>query len=161
MCGNVSRRRGQVQTPAVSVQKTTSATNVTLPLVSDYILWYARDRERSKYRDLYRATGHGKSDAEHYGLVINEAGLVRPASDAQRRGDVHLLDGEDFVTLGDLQSAGMGRDKGEGAASWFPVAHFGRDVRPTEKTRWNTNELGMSRLQRAGRVVAQQSAIRY
>ncbi len=34
-------------------------------------------------------------------------------------------------------------------------------IRPTERTRWKTNEIGMERLIKAGRVTAQKSTIRY
>ncbi len=55
----------------------------------------------------------------------------------------------------------MGRDKGEGAASWFRVAFEGRDFTPTAQSRWKTNEDGMDRLVKSGRVLGQTMALRY
>src|SRR5205085_753667 len=40
---------------SITTQKTTSATSEYLPGSSDYILWYAKDAERVKYRSLWRA----------------------------------------------------------------------------------------------------------
>jgi adenine-specific DNA-methyltransferase len=37
----------------VAVQKTTTATNIHLPLVCDYLLWYGKSKEQVKYRSLY------------------------------------------------------------------------------------------------------------
>ena len=37
----------------ITIQKTTSATSVHLPLVCDYVLWYAKDKDWLKYRRLY------------------------------------------------------------------------------------------------------------
>jgi adenine-specific DNA-methyltransferase len=145
----------------ITVQKTTSATNVTLPLVTDFLLWYAKRKGVVKYRSSYLSKGHGEGGAEHYGLVIDASGHIRPGTELEKSGAQALPPGADFLTLGDMQSASMGRDKGEGAASWFPVELDGKILRPTEKTRWKTNEQGMVRLKRANRVVAQQSAIRY
>jgi adenine-specific DNA-methyltransferase len=51
-----------------------------------------------------------------------------------------------------LTSQSVGREKGEGAASWFPVAIEGREIRPSDKVRWKTNEQGMQRLTAANRV---------
>ncbi len=143
------------------VQKTTSATNLTIPQVCDFVLWFAKRKEAVKYRALYRTKGHGEGGALHYNQVGLLDGSVRAATDAEREGDSPLAAGEDFVTLSDLQSASMGRDKGEGAASWFPVAIAGREFRPTEKTRWKTNEQGMGRLIWANRVSVQKTTIRY
>ena len=143
------------------VQKTTSATNVTIPQVCDFVLWFAKRKEAVKYRALYRTKGHAEGGALHYNQIGLIDGSIRAATDAEREGDLPLAVGEDFVTLSDLQSASMGRDKGEGAASWFPVVIEGREFRPTEKTRWKTNEQGMGRLLWANRVNIQKTTIRY
>src|ERR1044071_853881 len=145
----------------ITIQKTTSSTNVTLPLVTDFVLWYGRNHEATKYRPLYKGKSHDEGGAEHYGLVMTSEGKVRTAREQERRGIEMLERDSDFVTPGDLQSASMGRDKGEGAASWFPVLFGGRTFRPTDKTRWKTNEEGMSRLIKSTRVIAQQNSIRY
>jgi len=55
----------------------------------------------------------------------------------------------------------MGRDKGEGAASWFPVKIDGREILPSIKVRWKTNEQGMRRLQYAGRLFASKNSLGY
>lgn len=143
------------------VQKTTSATNVTIPQVCDYILWFAKRKEAVKYRPLYKTKSHGEGGALHYNQIGSLDGTTRVATSAEREGRVPLQQGDDFITLSDLQSAGMGRDKGEGAASWFPVLIAGREFRPTEKTRWKTNEEGMMRLAYSNRISVQRTTIRY
>lgn len=145
----------------ISVQKTTSSTNVGLPLVTDYLLWYSKRRNACKYRPLYLLKGHNEGGAEHYGLVMEADGTIRTAPRDERLGHVPLPDGADFLTPDNLQSASIGRDKGEGAASWFPVRFHGRTFWPTAKTRWKTNEAGMDRLIYAQRVIAQKNTIRY
>ena len=37
----------------VSLKKTSSASSELLPSVADYVLWYARDKDRLKYRQVY------------------------------------------------------------------------------------------------------------
>jgi adenine-specific DNA-methyltransferase len=143
------------------VQKTTSATNLTIPQVCDFVLWFARRIEAVKYRALYRAKGHAEGGALHYNQVGSLDGSIRQATDDEREGRTPLAAGEDFITLDNLQSASIGRDKGEGAASWFPVLIAGREFRPTEKTRWKTNEEGMAHLLRADRLAVQKTTIRY
>ncbi len=46
----------------------------------------------------------------------------------------------------------MGRDKGEGAACWFPVEVAGNTYLPNIRSRWKTNEAGMTRLKACERV---------
>jgi adenine-specific DNA-methyltransferase len=55
----------------------------------------------------------------------------------------------------------MGREKGEGAASWFRVSCEGRTFTPTMQSRWKTNENGMRRLNYSARLIPQQNALRY
>ena len=67
----------------------------------------------------------------------------------------------DLLTRDNLTSQSVGRDKGEGAASWFPVEFDGHVYRPSEKGRWKTNELGMSRLVKARRLAGAGNTLRY
>ena len=52
-----------------------------------------------------------------------------------------------------ITSQSLGRDKGEGAASWFKVAVDGFEFDPGPKARWKTNEEGMTRLLCAERLM--------
>ncbi|CAL1125400.1 unnamed protein product [Cladocopium goreaui] len=145
----------------ISVSKTTSSTNDYLSGVADYVLWFGKNREVTKYRQLYNLKLVGESGASHYSSVLCPDGTRRRASPQEKAGSVPLKEGEVFYTSSDLQSASMGREKGEGAASWFPVEVAGRTYRPTMQTRWKTSELGMERLKFAGRVMPLKSSIRY
>ena len=63
--------------------------------------------------------------------------------------------------LDNLQSQSMGRAKGEGAASWFPVELDGRTWLPSARSRWKTNEAGMDRLKAARRLQATDTGLYY
>ena len=60
-----------------------------------------------------------------------------------------------------ITSQSVGREKGEGAASWFPVQIDGKVIRPSEKVRWKTNEAGMARLVKAYRVELTGNSLAY
>ena len=51
-----------------------------------------------------------------------------------------------------LTSQSVGREKGEGAASWFAVKYQGQEFRPSLKVRWKTNEIGIERLLKEPRL---------
>src|SRR3989442_6758879 len=53
----------------ITVQKTTSSTNPQLSNVADFILWYSKDKERVKYRELLKTKAVGGEGAGHYNMV--------------------------------------------------------------------------------------------
>ncbi len=145
----------------IAFSKTTSSTGDYLSSTSDYIVWFCKNKEALKYRALFKAKLVGGDGGAHYKSIIQADGSTRAPSEAELSGKTRLPETEDYFTPGDMQSAGMGRAKGEGAASWFGVSFQGREFRPTIQTRWKTNELGFSRLINASRIVAQSTALRY
>jgi adenine-specific DNA-methyltransferase len=145
----------------ITVQKTTSATNEYLPLVADYLLWYGKRKDLEKYRELYLPKDAGGGGSQHYTGVQLGDGSRRTATTDEKLGLRRVPDGARLFTAGDLQSASMGREKGEGAVCWFPIEVDGKSFLPSEKSRWKTNEEGVRRLLFAGRIIAQQQALRY
>ncbi len=141
----------------ITLRKTTSATNLFLPAVADYVLWYGRNRQQTTYQAIY--LDKGASGAEHYSMVELPTGLRRSLTKEERE------DGPPpearLFTADQLQSASMGRDKGEGAACWFPVEVAGTSYLPNQRSRWKTNESGIRRLIASDRVLPQDEALRY
>jgi adenine-specific DNA-methyltransferase len=68
--------------------------------------------------------------------------------------DPDLLPKKSIIFAGDnITSQSMGREKGEGAASWFKVTVDGYEFTPGPKARWKTNQEGMKRLLLAERLI--------
>ena len=72
----------------IAFRKTTSASSELLPTVSDYLIWYARQKERIKYRQLYLEKRPGGTGATQYTNV--------ELPDGKRRS---LLSSEDLAAL--------------------------------------------------------------
>jgi adenine-specific DNA-methyltransferase len=140
----------------VTVQKAGSTFSRYLGGISDFVLWYAKDFERVKYRNLFANRDVTVEDSGRFTLAQVEVGVRVSVNDLERRPKM-----EELVAPDPLQSASAGRDKGEGAASWFGVSIQGREFRPTMQSRWKTNEVGMDRLLRSDRVIVQGTSIRY
>lgn len=133
----------------ITFKKTAGATGTFLPGVTDYLVWYAKSREAVKYRRLYLEKSIGGAGGDQYTSIEFASGERRRASEAERLSpppDARIF------RLDNLTSQSAGREKGEGAASWFSVSFAGREFHPTMQTRWKTNEIGMSRLISARRV---------
>ena len=134
----------------ITFRKTSGATGDFLPGTVDYLLWYAKDRGQAKYRRLYKTKAVGFDDGAAYRNV--EIAGERRVMTAGERANPSLIPPEARVFRYDnLTSQSAGREKGEGAASWFEVEAEGRTFTPG-RSRWKTNEDGMKRLLLAERV---------
>ncbi len=136
----------------VTFSKTTGATVVLLPGTADYVLWYAKNKECVKYRRLFSLKSLGGDGAGKYDQVELLDGKRRPMN-VEEKGDAKRLPaGSKAYRYDNLMSQSVGREKGEGAASWFPVRLQDREFKPNIRNRWKTNEDGMAKLLMARRV---------
>jgi adenine-specific DNA-methyltransferase len=138
--------------------KTTGATVVHLPGTADYILWYAKDHDRVKYRQLYIEKEFGAEGATKYDQVELPDGSRRGLSKEER--ETGILPGRAY-SLDNMMSQSAGREKGEGAACWFGFEVDGKLYYPTDQSRWKTNEDGMKRLRVARRLQPMVTSLRY
>lgn len=132
-------------------QKTTGAGSpnevlTSLPSVFDYVVWYARDKEKMKYRQLYLDKEVGGQGASLYTQVELKDGTTRPLTSEEKSGAA-LPEGARAFGLDNLTSS-SGSDK-----TRYPVTIDGREFRPNPAV-WKTDEAGMNRLIVAGRVRA-------
>ncbi len=141
----------------ITFAKTSSSTSDYLSPASDYLLWYSRDVSRVKYRGLYLNKGAGEAGGEAYKKMMLPTGeriSVSASAEHGQSGTVYRFD--------NITSQSIGRDKGEGAACWFPVSFEGvDDYRPNARSRWKTNQEGMKRLLGAERVEAGDKSLGY
>ena len=140
----------------ITIQKAGSTFSQYLGGIADFVLWYARDREHLKYRELFASRDITGGEFGRFSIAQLDVVTRVPVSELGRPALITEL-----VAPDPLQSASAGREKGEGAASWFPVLICGETFRPTMQSRWKTNEVGMERLQKADRVIIQKKSIRY
>ncbi|WP_319581552.1 site-specific DNA-methyltransferase [uncultured Pseudodesulfovibrio sp.] len=135
-------------------QKTSSSTSGYLGNVSDYILWYAKDIDHIKFREPFYRKEIGGGSFLAYNKVLTQDGIITPSNSYTGKSG-------EIIRIDNITSQSIGRDKGEGAASWFPVDINGRQIKPSIKVRWKTNETGMSRLKMAGRLYASKNSLGY
>jgi adenine-specific DNA-methyltransferase len=136
----------------IAFSKTTSATSDLLPSTNDFLLWYARDLQRVKYRQIYLNKELGGDGASAYGRVELPDG-TRRAMTAEERNDSSLLPAKSRIyRIDNLTSQ---RPPGD-----FPVELNGSTFRP-HKGYWKTGEAGMERLKAANRLEATASGLYY
>ncbi len=145
----------------ISFKKTSGASAELLPGTLDYLLWYAKSRDQAKFRLLYRGKELGGAGSSQYTLVEEANGQRRRMSPEERSDPTKLPPTSRAFANDNLTSQSMGRVKGEGAASWFPVRLNEREYRPSLQARWKTNEAGMERLIAARRLEASGDGLYY
>lgn len=141
----------------ISFLKTSSSTSDYLGNVCDYLLWYCKNKEAVKFREPLYTKELGYGSFEAYNKVRYADGAIRPLSAVPEEEKAQA----DIIRFDNITSQSIGRDKGEGAASWFPVKIDGREILPSLKVRWKTNQQGMERLQKAGRLSASKNSLAY
>ena len=122
----------------------------TLDRAGDYILWYAKDREKVKYHDLFKEKVFGGEGASSYKSVELSDGTRMSESEWERRHGRELADlkkeGCRAYTLDNLTSQGA-------ASSPQPFEFRGKIYFPGAGKHWKPNyPEGIQRLAEAGRL---------
>ena len=132
----------------ITIAKTSSATSEHLAGIADYVLFYARNIELLKYRQVFRTKEAGGEGGEAYRFFQTEEGIRISAKEAD---STSITNGKCF-RLSDLRSP---RPPGS-----FPVKFHGKDFTP-KRGYWKTGELGFGRLIHADRVSASALTLNY
>lgn len=140
----------------ISFTKTTSQSSGLLPSVSDYLLWYGKKKEGTRYRPLYMLKQQGQAGAEHYDWVELPDGSRRRLTGDEQDDPSTLPLASRIFTPGDLCSSRPAR-----AHEIWPVEFDGKDYWPTGSSTWKTNRQGIERLRAARRLIAVGNTLRY
>jgi len=133
-------------------RKTSAQTSVTLPVVSDYLLWYARHKSNVKYRQL---SEHKVPEADtNYSWVEHPDGTREKlasgeAARKQREGVGRLFRLDQVTSQTGTESSRFGYEFA--AKRFVPVGGRG----------WSTSRHGLDNLAKAGRLMAPASILCY
>ena len=131
----------------VTLTKAASQSSSLIAGVNDFIIWYSRSLERAKYRQLFRERPAIDSPTHRYICVEDELGTIHDLSIDQKLGKALVPDGE-YLRLVTLTSQ-TGSE-----ASRFPLVFQNVSYAPPGNRGWSTNQHGLSRVHRAGRMFA-------
>jgi len=119
-----------------------------LPTISDFLIWYARNKEKMKYHQLFIE----REIEDHYDYVELEDGRLIKLKKDHLSGKVPLPHGK-RLTLGDLSSQGGAKVEGY---TFQGITYF-----PTPGRQWSTTFEGLKRLEEAGRIYPKGNRIFY
>jgi adenine-specific DNA-methyltransferase len=132
----------------IAFAKTSGRTPRLLSEVSDYLIWYSRDKERTKYRQLFEPRPPIENPHERYICVETPTGKIIDLSLAQKLGAEPIPEGR----LLRLQQA---TSQGETPADReTPVVFEGRNFFPPRGRHWSVTRPGMQHVVDVGRAFA-------
>ena len=142
--------------PLISYTKTTTTTGRLLPGTTDYILWYAKNKDIVKYNSLFvTKTLGGAGSAKYDQLQLRDGS--RRAMHPDEKGQLDNVEpGSRPFRLDNLTSPRIR----EARTGYYEVEVNGRGFLP-QQGEWKTNREGMKRLILARRVQASTNTLNY
>ena len=131
----------------ITYAKTTTTTGRLLPGTNDFILWYAKDAKRVKFRQLHGTKTVGGASASNYSSVEEFSGFRRSMSPQEKNDPASLSSELRPFRLDNLTSPRIR----EARTGFYPIAFKGKDFLP-RTGEWKTNREGMSRLLQSNRI---------
>jgi adenine-specific DNA-methyltransferase len=135
----------------ITFVKTSGQTDNLLASVSDYILWFARDSSKVKYRQLTKYKKLSGEGGTAYNSLRMANGESRRLTTEQKAGSQEIPSHYKVYRIDNLTSQSPGTK--------YTVTWEGRDFFP--KGYWKTQESSMGRLLKSNRVEATRNGLYY
>ncbi|MDF0668035.1 MAG: DNA methyltransferase [Nitrospira sp.] len=133
--------------------KATAQTTELISSAADYLLWYAKERSRTKYSQVYLTKQLDSDGASNYSCIESPDGNQWRRLNKKEREQTELIPrGWKVFSMGDLTSQ---RPPGS-----FPFSFQGQVFTPG-KNYWKTSEGGLRRLGDERRLIVQNGRIYY
>jgi adenine-specific DNA-methyltransferase len=137
----------------VSFKKSSGQSSSLLSGVSDYLLWYCKDKSQAKYRQLYSHLGVDISEDSYNCIEFPDASWRRLTA-SELRGDDKIPTGRRFRTAA-LTSQGASE---EGSA---PFKFQNKTYAPSKNTHWKPGSKGLPPLAEANRLIGIGNTLTY
>ena len=139
----------------IAFATTTGRGSTLLGQICDYIIWYAKDRERVKYRQIYSEKERGEAGAARYESVELPDGSRRRLTPEEKATPSLVPAGSRFFSTDQITSAG------ETATGSGVITFNGHDFKCPGGLHWKTTTDGMTQLMKCNRIVAEGNLLRY
>jgi len=144
-CQIIYRKTSSANSPNAKVN--------VLGTVTDVILWYAKNREQVKYRQLYLPKRVEADDLGTYSRFQAADGVNRRMERMDiESGSIHRLP---VCCSDNITSSGYSKNLSDS------FSHQGRDYRCGDTKHWKTHRVGLTRLQKASRLGTASNSLRY
>ncbi len=137
----------------ISFTTTSGIPSNTLSRAGDYLIWYAKNKEQIKYRQLY--TNKEFEDLAHYGLLYTpETNTVRRLRNEETENFNLFPKNSKLATSQSLTSQGETKSESN-------ITIHNQDYKPPVSQHWKTTIEGIKRAHFASRILIAENSIRY
>jgi adenine-specific DNA-methyltransferase len=138
----------------IGYKKTGAFDTLLLQRNFDLVLWFAKDKESVKFRQLFLTPEPSASDTVFFDYVELSDGLRRALTKDESQ-TLRLPDGSRLVARNPLNSDGFVE------SLHFPFAFEQDEFKPPPNRHWTTTRDGMERLRSADRLIKKGSTLRF
>lgn len=139
----------------ITFAKASGTTTDLLPVPTDYIIWFARNKEHLKYRQLFLPKALTGAGGGEYTKVLEPSGNKRPITKAEQSAPDLLPAGTRLYRLDNLISQGFRQ------TTTVDFAFNGKTYHPGQSMNWKTSVDGLERLANNGRIEARANSLAY
>jgi Adenine specific DNA methylase Mod len=143
------------QIATICYKKPGQRSSTTLNVLTDFILWYARDKDNLKCKKLYVEKSLAGAGGDHYISVELHDGTIRPLKESERFNPKSLPDQAQVFETTSLYSAGWTETGSK------PFNFNGKTYTCGSQQHWSASEEGRRRLANSERIVGAGKSIRY
>ncbi|HZT69928.1 MAG TPA: site-specific DNA-methyltransferase [Terriglobia bacterium] len=136
-------------------RKAGHAATKLLGTTHDFILWFAKDIERVKYRQLYESRSEAGEIPDSFDYVELPDGSCRRLSQEERLVPASIQKGAKIFQSVSMESLGYTEIGSQ------PFEFQGRKFEVRANAHWKTSREGMQRLAETGRLMIQGESLRY
>jgi len=129
----------------ITVNKAASQSSRLLASVNDYVLWYAKERDKVKYRQLLMERPPIDDPGFRYICVETEKGELFDLTYLQKTGETPIPAGEFLRLIATTSQTGSDTSR-------YPYEFEGKSFVPPGSRGWSTSRDGLDRLRRADRL---------
>ncbi|KKM08718.1 DNA methylase [Clostridiales bacterium PH28_bin88] len=138
----------------IVLKKTSAPTDLFIPTVSDFIIWYAKSKQNTKYHQLNLPKGVGEVGGSQYVWFEDNFGVERKLTKEEKLNpNIIPLDGKVFASSDASSSHEYSLGK-------ILVEFRGKQYSPRNRY-WSTSPEGMSRLKKSNRLVVSGTTLFY
>lgn len=129
----------------ITFTKTTGFSSSLIDGISDYIVWYAKDKKNTKYRQIFKKKNLGEVGATRYANVELTNGERRPLTSEEKNDLTKIPKGSKLFSYGDITSQGS-------SSKDQSIELFGKIFSPGSNLHWKTTLDGMVNLAKLKRI---------
>ncbi len=134
----------------ITFRKTTGVQSRYVASVSDYLIWYAKDKQKGKFRNLFRE----KTIDENYNYVLLPNGEKRKLLKEEFEGRREIPKGGRIFRYDHLLSSGPSNQNQD-------FIFEGKKFTPPPGNHWKTSVEGLQNLAKNGRIVVKGNTLNY